>query len=113
MWTTVAFRDEAKNLISQWGFEYKSELVWCKPGLGTGEYWRLSHEYLYLGVRGSLGMMSSKHRSRIEAPRACHSEKPEIVREMIEEGSPPPRLEMFSRREVEGWVTWGNQVMDS
>ena len=41
-----------------------------------------------------------------------YSEKPEIVRKMIEEVSPPPRLELFSRKEVEGWVTWGNQIMD-
>jgi N6-adenosine-specific RNA methylase IME4 len=42
----------------------------------------------------------------IEAEREEYSAKPEIIRELIEKMSPPPRLELFARRGVEGWVCW-------
>ena len=32
---------------------------------------------------------------------------------MIEAASPPPRLELFARQELPGWVTWGYEVARS
>ncbi len=52
LWTTNAFLFESKALLEAWGFEYKSVLVWVKPEIGLGNYWRLAHEFLVLGVRG-------------------------------------------------------------
>jgi N6-adenosine-specific RNA methylase IME4 len=31
------------------------------------------------------------------------------VRELVERFSPAPRLELFGRRVVPGWVVWGNE----
>jgi hypothetical protein len=53
LWTTVAFHRDAYRILEAWGFEFASEFVWTKPTMGTGNYWRLAHEYLLLGVRGS------------------------------------------------------------
>jgi N6-adenosine-specific RNA methylase IME4 len=49
-------------------------------------------------------------RSWIEAPRGRHSEKPEIVRRLIERASPSPRLELFARRLTPGWYAWGHEL---
>jgi N6-adenosine-specific RNA methylase IME4 len=113
LWTTNAFLLDAFRVIEAWGFEYRSCLVWVKPGMGLGNYWRLSHEFLLLGVRGGLPFQCHDLRSWIEAPRAKHSAKPEHVRRIIERASPGPRLELFGRRVAEGWTVWGNEIEPS
>ena len=44
---------------------------------------------------------------------ANHSKKPEFFQDLIETVSDAPRLEMFARREREGWDVWGNEVESS
>ncbi len=110
LWTTNAFQFEAKQVMEAWGFEYKSTFVWVKPQMGIGNYWRVAHEYLLLGVRGSCTFMDKSLKSWAEIERTEHSAKPEAVREMIERASPAPRLELFARQPVDGWTVWGNQI---
>ena len=43
LWSTNAFLREAFDVIEAWGFQYKSCLIWTKPQLGMGNYWRVSH----------------------------------------------------------------------
>ena len=110
LWTTNAFLFEAKEVMDTWGFTYKSVLVWVKPEMGLGNYWRVSHEFLLLGVRGRAPFRSKSQRSWFEESRTTHSEKPESVRGILEEVSPGPYLELFARRRSPGWTVWGNQV---
>jgi N6-adenosine-specific RNA methylase IME4 len=111
LWTTNGFIGEAIALIGAWGFEYKSCFVWCKPSMGIGNYWRVSHEFLLLGVRGGATFANRSLRSWAELPRAEHSRKPEIVRKWIESASPgPDRLELFGRRAAHGWGVFGDEV---
>jgi N6-adenosine-specific RNA methylase IME4 len=44
------------------------------------------------------------------APVGEHSEKPEEVRRRIERLFPGPYLELFARKPVPGWTTWGNEI---
>ena len=47
----------------------------------------------------------------IEASRTEHSEKPEIVYELIEAMYPDYRkIEMFARKQRPGWESWGDEV---
>jgi N6-adenosine-specific RNA methylase IME4 len=110
LWTTNAFLFDARLVLESWGFEYKSCFIWVKPQLGIGNYWRLSHEFLLLGVRGSTTFMDHSIKSWVEADRTKHSMKPEIVREFIERASPGPYLELFGRRTSENWTVWGNEI---
>lgn len=110
LWTTNAFLFEAKEIIEAWGFTYKSCLVWIKPQLGNGNYWRVSHEFLLLGVRGNLTFADRAQQSWICAERTQHSAKPRIFQKLIEHVSPAPRLELFARTQSDGWTTWGNQI---
>ena len=110
LWTTNAFLREAFDVIRAWGFQYKSCLVWIKPQLGMGNYWRVSHEFLLLGVRGSLPFREHACRSWLIAQRTIHSRKPFAFRELIERVSPGPYLELFGREEQNGWTVFGNQV---
>lgn len=112
LWTTNAFLMEAFDVLRAWGFRYKSCLVWIKPQLGMGNYWRVSHEYLLLGVRGSLPFQDRTCRSWVMARRRAHSAKPYLVRELIERVSPGPYLELYGREEIprSNWTVFGNQV---
>jgi N6-adenosine-specific RNA methylase IME4/Tfp pilus assembly protein PilP len=110
LWTTNAFLFEARDIMQSWGFEYKSCFVWVKPSLGVGHYWRVSHEFLLLGVRGGCTFADRSLKSWGEFERRGHSVKPPEVRRFIEAASPGQRLELFGRRPVPGWVVWGNEI---
>ena len=112
LWTTNAFLFESKKVMEAWGFEYKSCMMWVKPRIGPGNYWRLAHEFLLLGMRGKLPFRDRSQRSWIETPRLEHSTKPEEFRDAIKLVSPGPYLELFARRPVSDWTVWGNQVVD-
>ncbi len=112
LWTTNAFLQEAFDVLRAWGFRYKSCLVWVKPQLGMGNYWRVSHEFLLLGVRGNLPFQARTIRSWQLARRTVHSRKPFLFRSLIEQVSPGPYLELYGREEQPhtGWTVYGNQV---
>ena len=52
LWTTNAFLESAFKVMRAWGFEFKSCMVWVKPTIGMGNYWRVSHELCLFGIRG-------------------------------------------------------------
>lgn len=112
LWTTNSFLREALDLIHAWGFTYKSCFVWIKPQMGMGNYWRVSHEFLLLGVRGRMPFSNNAQRSWLIHRRREHSQKPYAVREIIEKVSPGPYLELFGRVEIPNsqWTVFGNQV---
>lgn len=112
LWTTNAFLRDAFEVIEAWGFQYKSCLLWVKPQLGMGNYWRVSHEFLLLGVRGSSPFTDKTRRSWVLNRRTRHSKKPFVFRELIEQVSSGPYLELFGREEHPRteWTVYGNQV---
>lgn len=114
LWTTNAFLFDCPRIFEAWGFEFRSTLVWCKPQMGIGNYWRNSHEILLTAVRGKATRFDDHSMmSWFKCDRGKHSSKPEQVRGWIERGSPGPYLELFSRRsedECPGWKIWGNGV---
>lgn len=112
LWTTNAFLRDAFDVIDAWGFTFKSCMVWIKPQLGMGNYWRVSHEFLLLGVRGSLTFTDKTCRSWIAHPRTRHSKKPFPFRALIERVSPGPFLELYGREEQPRteWTVYGDQV---
>jgi N6-adenosine-specific RNA methylase IME4 len=114
MWATANRRlFEAKDIIEGWGFRVVGNFIWVKPEIGRGHYWRQSHEILLTAVRGDADRFDNMGlRSWVEAPRGKHSEKPEIIRAMLERASPAPRLELFARHRVPGWFSWGHEIPD-
>jgi N6-adenosine-specific RNA methylase IME4 len=109
LWTTSAFLFACPQIFAAWGFTHKGEMVWEKPTMGLGNYYRLAHELCLLGVRGDLTAQQHNIISWFRAPRGVHSAKPDIARDRIEQLSPGPYLELFGRAAVPGWTVWGNQ----
>lgn len=111
LWTTNGFLPDSFRVMQAWGFEYRSCFVWVKPQMGIGNYWRVSHEFLLLGIRGDAKQFKVKNlKSWGEYKRGRHSAKPEAIRGIIETTSPGPYLELFGRRAVNGWTVMGNQI---
>lgn len=110
LWTTNAFLFESKKIMDAWGFEYKSVLVWIKPTMGIGNYWRVSHEFMLLGTKGKLQFNDHSEMSWYSEKRSKHSSKPREIIIKIERVSPGPYLELFGRETRENWTVWGNEI---
>jgi len=116
LWTTNGFLREAFDIVDAWGFTYKTTLVWVKPQIGMGNYFRSSAEYVLFGVRGKLRTRDSNQRNWFQAPRGRHSAKPEGFFDLVEKVSYAPGLEMFARRRRDNllsdfeWDYYGNEV---
>lgn len=110
LWTTNAFLFDARRVMEAWGFEYKSCFVWVKPQMGIGNYWRVSHEFMLLGLRGKPEFRRRDCMSWGEFDRTAHSKKPGAVRKIVESVSPGPYLELYGRETVPNWMVYGNEV---
>ncbi len=113
LWTTNGFLREAFDVLAAWGFEYKTTLVWVKPQIGMGNYFRSSTEYILFGARGGLRTLDCNQRNWFEAKRGRHSKKPGYFFDLVEKVSPGPYLEMFARDRrlsERDWSYWGNEA---
>lgn len=113
LWATVPMLPEALDVMSAWGFAYKSNFVWNKNRAGTGYWNRNKHEHLLVGTRGNVPAPApgDQYLSVIDAEVNGHSRKPFHFREVIEEMFPTlPRIELFARERFSDWDAWGNET---
>lgn len=113
MWAPPALLPEALSVMDGWGFKYRTNLIWNKKRFGTGYWFRGQHELLLVGVRNNPPRPSPENRapSVLNALRGRHSAKPEEVYKIIESYYPGLRkVELFARKERDGWQSWGNEV---
>jgi N6-adenosine-specific RNA methylase IME4 len=119
LWSPNALLAEGLEIMKQWGFTYKTNIVWYKvrkdggpDGRGVGFYFRNVTELLLFGVRGSLRTLEpGRTRVNLLATRKReHSRKPGEIYELIEACSPGPYLELFARERVAGWTQWGDEL---
>lgn len=91
LWTIPGRCQEiAYKLIRIWGFRPVADFIWCKAGIGSGNFWRAVHEPILTGVLADKDDRFDDHTlpSYAMFPRGRHSEKPGEVRRMIEAASP-------------------------
>jgi N6-adenosine-specific RNA methylase IME4 len=122
LWVPNALLPDGLAVLSAWGFEYKSNLVWHKvrkdggsDGRGVGFYFRNVTELLLFGVRGRQARTLAPGRRQVNymaSRKREHSRKPDEQYEIIETCSFGPFLEMFGRGVRSGWTTWGDQASE-
>ncbi len=113
MWATSPKLAESIEVLTAWGFNYRTCMVWVKDKIGMGYYARQRHELLLIAKRGDFPVPepSTRPDSVIEAPRGEHSVKPKQVYDLLETMYPDAsRIELFARNEREGWDSWGNEI---
>lgn len=111
LWITNRSLPKGFALMEQWGFRYVTCVTWCKPSIGMGNYFRGSTEHVLFGIRGSQQLLRADVGTWFQADRqGKHSTKPNEFYDLVERCSPGPWLEIFSRKERNGWVSWGAEV---
>lgn len=113
LWTTAPKLPEAMYVMQQWGFLYKTNIVWDKRVIGLGYWSRVQHEHLLIGTKGKFSPPAYEFResSVYEEKKRKHSRKPDHIREWIDRAYPlQSKLELFGREEHPGWVTIGNAI---
>ena len=123
LWVPNALLPDGLAVLSAWGFEYKTNIIWEKvrkdgnpDGRGVGFYFRNVTEMLLFGVKGDKNRTLSPARSQVNIIRTQkreHSRKPDEFYPLIEACSPGPYLELFARGVRENWTVWGNQADES
>jgi N6-adenosine-specific RNA methylase IME4/ParB-like chromosome segregation protein Spo0J len=118
LWVTSPLLEQAFQVITAWGFKYKSSFVWDKVRHNFGYYNSVRHEFLLVCTRGSCRPDSSKLIDSVQSiERGEHSEKPVEFRAMIDQlyspaaGPRHDRIELFLRgAAAPGWDGWGNEA---
>lgn len=119
IWVTMPKLNEVMDVISAWGFEYKTcAFTWVKTNgilggyfMGQGRWTRANAELCLLATKGSPHRVDEGVRQLIASDVLEHSHKPAIVREkIIELMGDLPRIELFARCKVAGWDAWGNEI---
>ena len=122
LWVPNAFIKEGIEVMEEWGFKYKTNIVWHKirkdggpDGRGVGFYFRNTTELVLFGVKGTKVRTLKPGRTQVNIIRTRkreHSRKPDEQYEIIESCSPGKYLELFGRGKRKGWTVWGNQAED-
>ena len=120
LWATFPKLIEAFKTMKAWGFSYKTcAFVWVKQNrkseglfFGLGYWTRGNAEICLLGVKGKPKRVSARIFQIVLSRIREHSRKPDEVRERIVElmGN-LKRVELFAREKIEGWDSWGNEVV--
>ena len=119
LWCTFPKLPEALELISAWGFTYKTvAFVWLKRNrkspswfYGMGYWTRSNAEICLLATKGKPKRQSAGVHQFIISPIEQHSKKPDDARDKILAlMGDLPRVELFARQKTPGWDAWGNEI---
>ena len=120
LWVPNALLPEGLRVLSEWGYQYKSNIVWHKirkdgepDGRGVGFYFRNVTELVLFGVKGKNNRTLQPGRRQVnflKTRKREHSRKPDEFYDIVEACSPGPRLEIFARGVRDGWTVWGNEA---
>lgn len=116
LWATNPMLPQALEVMSAWGFTYKTAGHWSKKtvhgkqAFGTGYIFRNAGEPYLIGTIGR-PWTARNVRSVIEGVVREHSRKPiEAYREAEKLCGDVPRLELFGRETRDGWDVMGDEA---
>lgn len=116
MWTTNPHLSQAIELGQAWGFDYKTvAFIWDKMNHNPGQYTLSNCELCLVFKRGKIPKPRGVRNIQqlIRSPRKKHSEKPiEVIKAIKKMFPKQERIELFARKKIEGWASWGLDVLD-
>ncbi len=116
MWATNPHLQQAIELGTAWGFEYKTvAFVWDKMNHNPGQYTLSYCELCLVFKKGKIPQPRGARNIKqlIRVPRGVHSKKPLEVLKNIELMFPTQdKIELFARQKHENWDVWGLDVRE-
>lgn len=124
MWWVPTMPSEALEVVKAWGFRLMTMkgFTWHKTNknkgnsaIGMGHMTRANSEDCLFAIKGRLPKrINASICQHVTAPRAAHSEKPHIIRDnLVSLLGNVPKIELFSRENIQGWDAWGNECINS
>lgn len=124
MWWVPTMPSEALEVVKAWGFRLMTMkgFTWHKTNknkgnsaIGMGHMTRANSEDCLFAVKGRLPKrINASICQHVTAPRTTHSEKPHIIRDnLVSLLGDVPKIELFSRENIQGWDAWGNECINS
>ncbi len=119
LWVTMPKLSECFELITEWGFLYKTcAFTWVKKNKkrdswfwGMGSWTRANAELCLIATKGKPKRLNAGVHSVIDTRIERHSKKPDCVRDKITTlCGELPRIELFARTKANGWDSWGNEI---
>jgi N6-adenosine-specific RNA methylase IME4 len=116
LWAIDKYLWDAEQIADVLGYKLHARMIWNKvTGIPAAYTIRFGHEYLLYCYRGKLIPVAKEERGKIHSVFTeqvkRHSQKPEIAYQIIERLYPNiKKIEMFSRKEREGWDSFGNEI---
>lgn len=118
MWVIDKYLVQAESFMEEIGYTRHARIVWNKlTGMAPAYTVRFTCEYLlWFYIKGNMLMPLSEARGKYstyleESPRK-HSQKPECAYLMLEDMfGQTEKIELFARKQRQGWDCWGNEVV--